>query len=323
VPSVDVAEIPNIVRFALVLAFLGAIDSLLTSLVADSMTRSSHDSNRELVGQGLGNIAAGLFGGIPSAGATMRTLVNLRAGGRTRLSGVIHSIILAAILLGFGGMVSLIPIPVLAAILVKVGIDIVDWQYLGRIRIMPRSEIAVMLATLLLTVLVDLITAVAVGFVMASVLFVARVAESQVRGARFVFGADDIEDLSTEESELLNASQGRLVLFHVEGPLSFGSARDLAKLLQSNLEKDVLAIDMRDVPFIDGSACTAIVEVIDRLHDDGDWVLLFGLRGPVRDMLYKSGALESLPEERMVSSRIEAIKLGLSIIEDNDRREEK
>lgn len=320
-PGIDVAEIPYIVRFALVLAFLGAIDSLLTSIVADSMTRSAHDSDRELLGQGIGNIAAGLFGGLPSAGATMRTLVNVRAGGRSRLSGAIHSIILAAILLGFGGMVSLIPIPVLAAILVKVGIDIIDWQYLGRLRNLPRSELAVMLATLLLTVLVDLITAVAVGFVMASVLFVARVADSQIKGARFVFGADDIEDLSAEESELLARSDGRLVLFHVEGPLSFGSARDLARLIQSDIEKDVLAIDMRGVPFVDSSACSAIAEVIKRLHDDGDWVLLFGLRDPVRDMLHKSGVLDDLGEGRITGSRMEAIKLGLSIIEDSDTSE--
>lgn len=317
IPSIDVAEIPYIVRFALVLAFLGSIDSLLTSIVADSLTRSSHDSNRELVGQGLGNIAAGLFGGLPSAGATMRTLVNLRAGGRTRLSGVVHSVILAAIVLGFGHHVSLIPLPVLAAILVKVGLDIIDWQYLRLVHILPRAELAIMLVTLLLTVLVDLITAVATGFVMASVMFVAQMAKSQIKGARFVFGADDIADLSSEESALLERGRGCLVLFHVEGPLSFASARDLARLIQSDVEKDVLAIDMRDVPFIDSSACVAIAEVIERLHEDGDSVVLFGLRDPVGDLLRKSGALDDLDQGRIVATRIEAMELAVSIIDDN------
>lgn len=317
-PSIDVSEIPYIVRFALVLAFLGSIDSLLTSIVVDSMTRSNHDSNRELIGQGLGNLVTGLFGGLPSAGATMRTLVNLRAGGHSRLSGVVHSMVLAAILLGSGNLVSLIPLPVLSAILVKVGLDIIDWQYLKQIHLMPRSEIAVMMVTLLLTLLVDLITAVAAGFVMASVLFVARTAEAQIKRARFIFGADDIDDLTEEESELLSRCRNRLVLFHIEGPLSFASARDLAKLIQSDVEKDVLAIDMRDVPFIDGSACAAIIEVIECLHEDGDSVLLFGVRDPVREILQRSGVLEKLDPECIVANRIDAMKRSLSIIQDSE-----
>lgn len=314
-PAIEVAELPYIVRFGLILAFLGSIDALLTSLVADSMTRTTHDSNRELVGQGLGNIVAGLFGGLASSGATMRTLVNIRAGARTRLSGVIHSLILLLIVLGFGGMVSQIPIPVLAAILVKVGIDIIDWQYLKQLRVLPRADWAILFTTLLLTVLVDLVTAVAAGFVMASVIFVARAAESQLQNARFVLGADDIDDLSPAEREIMEQCSGRLVLFHVEGPLSFASAQDVARLLASNIEKDVLAIDMRNVPFIDSSACAALAEVIDRLQQDGDAVLLFGVRAAVKVSLDNSGVLRLLDESSLLSGRIEALEKARSILE--------
>ncbi len=313
-PAVSVDELPYIVRFALVLAFLGSIDSLLTSIVVDSMTRSTHDSNRELIGQGIGNIASGLFAGLPGAGATMRTLVNVRAGGNSPLAGVLHSIILLLIVLGFGAAVSHIPLAVLAGILLKVGIDIVDWRYLRRIISAPRAGVVIMLTTLLLTVLVDLITAFAVGFIMASVLFVARMADAQVKNARFAFGADQLEDLEPEEAEILQQGNGRIVLFHVEGPLSFGCARDVARLLQSNIEKDVLAIDLRAVPFIDSSACAALDEVIQRLETDGDRVLLFGAREPVRKLLQQTGVLQRLGEENLLTSRIDTLRLARSII---------
>ena len=321
IPDISLNELPFIIRFALVLAFLGSIDSLLTSLVADSITRSTHDSNRELVGQGLGNIASGLFGGLPSAGATMRTLVNVRAGGNSPLSGVIHSVLLLVIVLGFGQAVSHIPLVVLGGILVKVGIDIIDWQYLKRMHRAPRAGVIIMMSTLLLTVLVDLITAFAVGFIMASVLFVARMADAQVSNAKFSFGADQIEDLSTEEAAILQQNHGCIVLFHVEGPLSFGSAREVARLLQSSIEKDVLAIDLRDVPFIDSSASAALDEVIQRLKDDGDTVLLFGARERVRLILEQTGVLDRLGLENLLDSRIDALRLAQTIIaETNNTR---
>ena len=314
IPTVSLDEIPFIIRFALVLAFLGSIDSLLTSLVADSMTRSTHDSNRELIGQGIGNIASGLFAGLPGAGATMRTLVNLRAGGSSPLSGVVHSILLLLIVLGVGSTVSQIPLAVLAGILLKVGIDIIDWRYLRRLFSAPRAGVVIMLTTLLLTVLVDLITAFAAGFVMASVLFVARMADAQVNSARFAFGADQIDDLSAEENDILARGNGRIVLFHVEGPLSFGSAREVARLLQSTIEKDVLAIDLRDVPFIDSSASAALDEVIQRLDEDGDRVLLFGARERVRKVLLQTGVLDRLGEENLLATRIDALRQAESII---------
>jgi len=319
-PNIAISDVPFLLEFALILAFLGAIDSLLTSLVADSITRSQHNSNRELIGQGVGNLVAGLFGGIPSAGATMRTLVNVRSGGNSRLSGAIHALLLLVMMIGFGDVVSRIPLAVLAGILLKVGIDIVDWRVLKRVFSLPRADVVVMISTLLLTVLVDLMTAVAVGFVLASVLFVARAAETQTRNARFVFGADEVDDITPAEQNILDSCNGRLVLFHVEGPLSFGSARDVSRIMLTEIDKDILAIDFSDVPFIDSSAAAALDEVILSLGADDDIVMLYGVRPQVLRTLEQTGTIAHLGEQRIFATRIEALTAARSLIEERQAR---
>lgn len=308
IPNITLADLPAILRFALILAFLGSIDSLLTSLVADSVTRTHHDSNRELIGQGVGNIAAGLFGGIAGAGATMRTLVNIRAGATSRLSGAIHAVVLLALVLGFGGAASHIPLAVLAGILLKVGYDIIDWPYLKRIRVVPRAGVVIMLTTLLMTVFVDLMTAVAVGIVMASLLFVARMADAQMQTAKLAFSSTHAPDLAPEEAAILDGAAGRIVLLHIEGPLSFGSARDIARLMQASAEKDALVVDFTDVPFVDTSASMALEETILALRELGDTVILFGVRERVRETLGKTGVLKHLEGRQIAATRLEALR---------------
>ncbi|MEO0851411.1 MAG: SulP family inorganic anion transporter, partial [Pseudomonadota bacterium] len=173
-PQLSMPELSIIVKAAITLALLGSIDSLLTSLVADNMTRTKHQSNRELIGQGIGNAVAGLFGSIPGAGATMRTVVNIRAGGVTRLSGMIHSLLLLTIVLVAAPLAEQIPQAVLAGILFKVGYDIIDWSYLRRAHKGPRWDLALMLLVLGLTVFVDLITAVGAGVVLAALAYVKK-----------------------------------------------------------------------------------------------------------------------------------------------------
>ena len=307
-PEFGLADVPYIVRFALVLAFLGSIDSLLTSLVADSVARTNHNPDRELVGQGIGNMVAGIVGGIPGAGATMRTLVNVKAGGKTAASGAIHAVILLLIIIFFSDLASRIPLAVLAGILLKVGIDIIDWRGLRRALYAPRKAVFIMFTTLLLTVLVDLMTAVAVGIVMAAVLFVARTAEEQLASARFTFGASDDVNLSDEEAAILESGKGSIVLFHIEGPLSFASARDISRMLRSSGDKDVLAIDLSRVPFIDSSACSALEEVILALKENGDKVIIFGARPAVVDYLKKTQVLELLGESGLASSQLDALR---------------
>ncbi len=180
VPAFSSATILIVFEAAMILAILGAIDSLLTSLVADNMTRTRHHSNRELIGQGVGNMAAGFFGGIPGAGATMRTVVNIRTGGVTKISGMLHSLLLLAVVLVLAPLASKIPHAVLAGILVKVGYDIIDWSYLRRAHRGPRFDLLLMVMVLSLTVFVDLITAVVAGVVVAAVAFVKQVADEQL-----------------------------------------------------------------------------------------------------------------------------------------------
>jgi len=307
-PELSLADLPTVLRYALILAFLGSIDSLLTSLVADSVTRTYHDSNRELVGQGIGNMAAGLFGGIAGAGATMRTLVNIRAGATSRLSGAFHALILLAVVLGFGGAASHVPMAVLAGILLKVGYDIIDWPYLKRCRIAPRGDVVVMFVTLAITVFIDLMTAVAVGVVMASLLFVARMADVQMQGARVTRGNEQGAGLAPDEAAILDAAGGRIVLFQIEGPLSFGCARDVSRMMQSTSGRDALVVDLSAVPFMDTSAAMALEEVIIGMREKNDRVILCGLRQPIRDTLEKTGVLAQLQEGQVAASRLQALQ---------------
>lgn len=313
-PTLTLADLPTILRYALILAFLGSIDSLLTSLVADSVTRTHHDSNRELVGQGIGNIAAGLCGGIAGAGATMRTLINIRAGATSRLSGAIHALVLLAVVLGFGGAASHIPLAVLAGILLKVGYDIIDWPYLRRFRRAPRADMVIMFVTLAITVFVDLMTAVAVGVVMSSLMFVARMADVQMKSASVSHSSDQMAGLASAEAAILDAAGGRIVLFHVEGPLSFGSARDISRLMQSSTHKDALVVDLSDVPFIDTSASMALEEAIVGMREIDDTVILCGMRDLVRDTLARTGVLELLTENQIANTRLQALELARSYI---------
>ena len=292
------------------LAFLGSIDSLLTSLVADGMTGTHHDSNRELIGQGIGNVVAGLFGAIPGAGATMRTVVNIRAGGRGRASGAIHAVVLLALVLGIGSAVERVPLAVLAGILIKVGLDIIDWRYLKSIHRAPRAGVVIMLVTLGTTVLVDLITAVAVGAVMACVLFVARMADAQMQSAKLAFDPSQFPDLSDAEAEILRAASGRITLFEVEGPLSFGCAKDVTQLLRGSYEHDVLIIDLTSVPFIDSSASIALEGVITDMHGAGNLVVMCAMRPRVREILAKIGVLARVPDDCIVSNRSAALILA-------------
>lgn len=191
-PTIELDLLLQMIASGLALAGLGAIDSLLTSLVADNVTRTQHKSNRELIGQGIGNTIAGMFGGLPGAGATMRTVVNVKAGGRTPISGALHAIILLAIVLGAGSLASDIPKAVLAGILIKVGTDIIDWDYLKRLKTAPKAGIVIMFTVLIVTVTIDLLLAVGIGMVMASFLFMQRMTDIQIANTRAITNPDEM-----------------------------------------------------------------------------------------------------------------------------------
>ncbi len=229
VPVLSINNIARMLQPAFILALLGSIDSLLTSLVSDSITKTQHDSDKELVGQGIGNIVAGMLGALPGAGATMRTVVNVRAGGRTAISGMLHALTLLGLALGLGSIVAYVPIAVLAAILIKVGWDIIDWGYLKRIRRVPREKVVVMLVTLVLTVFVDLILAVGVGIILAGFVSSRWLAEEQLKGLKQSADADELDVLTPEEKALLRTVGGRVLMTFLHGSFSYASARDLAR----------------------------------------------------------------------------------------------
>jgi SulP family sulfate permease len=287
-PWVSLDILPRVVSLAMALAVLGTIDSLLTSVVADSMTKAHHDSNRELVGQGLGNMAAALVGGLPGAGATMRTVVNIKAGGTTRLSGIIHALFLLAVLLGLGEYAARIPMPVLAGILMKVGIDILDYRMLKVARRVPRQDLVVMLTVFAITVLLDLIVAVAVGVTLASLMLTFRIARQSEIDVLEVPRGDWQKEL---ERELQEQTDYRIRTVSVHGPFFFGTTARMQDKVNRLIGTRVVIINCLDVPFMDLSALFALGEMIQRLKQQEIKTILvvrqgIGLRRQLMDLGY-------------------------------------
>jgi SulP family sulfate permease len=300
-----------IAEAALVLAVLGAIDSLLTSLVAGNMTRTRHDPNRELIGQGIGNAVAGLFGGAPGAGATMRTVINIRTGGKTRISGMIHALFLLAVVLGLGPLASYIPHAVLAGILVKVGLDTVDWSYIKNSHRGPRWDLILMLIVVGLTIFVDLLTAVAAGVILASIAFVKQVANQQMERLKESYMID--HTTTAREAEIINEAQDLMTIFDFSGPLSFGAAADLGHHARSQLEGGVLAIvlDFSRVPFLDVSAALAVETIAEDAAHSHRGLYMCGMNEDVRKVLAVLEADEHLHDAHHFETREEAMEEAL------------
>ena len=267
---------------ALVLSLLGTIDSLLTSVVADNLTRTRHKPNQELIGQGIGNAVAGLFGGLPGAGATIRTVVNIQAGGRTRLSGIVAGVMLFLIIITLSPLASVIPQAVLAGILFTVGIGVMDYKGLRELRHMPWSDRIVLITVLVLTVTWQLVYAVALGLIIASFQFMKYMGEYTARRFSVDINQDIGEGVSTATKVL-------------HGPLFFGNASALVELRET-IPRSVkqLNIDMRRVYFVDQSGLSAIEDTLIDLADQGVEVTFFGLLDQPRLRLESSIALQSI-----------------------------
>jgi SulP family sulfate permease len=238
----------------------------------------------------------------------MRTVANIRAGGRTPVSGALHSIFLLSIVFGLGNFAERIPLAVLAGILLKVGIDIVDWHYIALSLRSPRPGVVIMMITMLLTVLIDLVTAVGVGFVMASLLFLKRSADAQIRDAKVVACSDTAVGFSEKEKEILDRMDGRIAVFEVSGPLAFGSAKAIVHLLNRSAAKEHLIMDFAAVPFIDSTAALALDEVILRMQDNDFNVSICGAREEVLTKLQKLGILRNLPRNEVFENRLAALQ---------------
>ena len=306
-PVFDQSAMMLVLEAAFILAVLGSIDSLLTSLVADNMTRTRHDSNKELIGQGIGNAVAGLFGGIAGAGATMRTVINIRSGGVTRLSGMIHSAVLAAIVLGLGSVASYIPHAALAGVLVKVGMDIIDFSYLKNAHRGPRWDLMLMALVLSLTVFVDLITAVAAGVVLAALAYVRQVAKIQLEELI----SRPYAQTSPEEQALLDELGRRVTLFEFGGPLSFGAAADVGHHVRERyrVHTHSIILDFNRVPSLDVSAARAVETIACDARKAGKDVYVVGMAPPVLDTMSSLNADQCLPGDAHFATRLEALEV--------------
>ena len=304
---------PIILKAGLVLAVLGAIDSLLTSLVADNISQTRHNSDRELIGQGIGNSIAGLFSGLPGAGATMRTVINVKSGGSTPLSGMVHSIVLLIVLVGAGPLAEKIPTALLAEILIKVGLDIIDWGFLLRAHKLSIKTASVMYGVLLMTVFWDLIWAVLVGVFIANMLTIDSITQTQLEGMDADNPLEDssnkseigIVPLNNEEQALLDRCSGEVMLFRLRGPLSFGAAKGITERMMFIRNYKVLILDITDVPRLGVTATLAIEDMVQEAKLNNRKAYVAGASGKVKERLSKFGVA-------VIGSRKDALESALN-----------
>jgi sulfate permease, SulP family len=261
-PTFSLRELDDMLRYGIMLGVLGAIDSLLTSLVADSLSQTQHNSDKELIGQGIGNVVSGLFGGLPGAGATMRTVVNVQAGGRTPLSGIVHALVLLAVTLGAGPLTAQIPHAVLAGILLKVGIDILDWGFIKRAPKISMRGTGIMYLVLFLTVFIDLITAVLVGAFVANMLTIKRLTDVQSDRIKTITASTADSNLTAAEIAILDQAKGDILLFQLGGPMSFGAAKSISRRLAFVRTYRALVLDLGEVPTLGVTAALAIESIV-------------------------------------------------------------
>ena len=284
----------------LTLAGLGSIDTLLTSVVADNITKTKHDSNQELIGQGIGNAMAGLFCGISGAGATMRTVVNVRSGGRGKISGMVHAMLLLAILLGLGSLVKHVPLAVLAGILITVGWGIIDFRGFRDLRKIPHDDAFVLIVVFLTTVFVDLLTAVGIGMVIACVLFMKRASDMvEKQYDSHEINGFDKENPWPDEGGMPDKAKHSLYVQRLNGPVFFGSITGFKSVMQDiPADAKIVIIRMKNVPFMDQSGLYAMEAAIKELRDRGTQVLMTIVQPQPKYMLNSTGVIpELVPEE--------------------------
>jgi SulP family sulfate permease len=300
---------------AMILGMVGSIDCLLTCLVSDSLTRSQHKSNKELIGQGIANIITGLCGGIAGSGATTATVVNIQGGGRTALSGLSRALILFIVVLWAAPLTSGIPLAVLAGIVLKVGIDIIDWGFLKRVHRISWKAAGIVYSVVALTVFVDLMVAVGVGVFIANILTIARLDELQSESVKTITDADDQIVLTPEEKQALDSANGRMLLFHLSGPMIFGVAKAISREHDAMGKYDVLIVDLGEVPVLGVTSSLAIENAIQEATEDGREVLVVGATGKVKRRLETLGINKLIPNDHWMDDRLQALTTGLSFIQ--------
>ncbi|CAE08039.1 SulP family inorganic anion transporter [Parasynechococcus marenigrum] len=311
-PTFSSGQLRLMVIDAAVLGMLGCIDALLTSVVADSLTRTEHNSNKELIGQGLANVVSGLFGAMPGAGATMGTVVNIQSGGRTALSGIVRAMVLMLVVLLAAPLASRIPLAVLAGIAVKVGIDIMDWDFLQRAHHLSVKAAVITYGVIALTVLVDLIAAVGIGVFVANVLTIDRMSTLQSKKVKTISTTDDDVELSDEEQQLLDRASGMVLLFQLAGPMIFGVAKAISREHNAIGNCQAVVFDLSEVSHLGVTAAIALENAVKEAMEVGRDVFMVGVSGSTENRLRKLKLLERLPEGHLTSDRLSALRLAVA-----------
>ena len=290
-PGISYDTVAAVLPDAITIAVLAAIESLLSAVVADEMIGSNHNSNMELVAQGLGNTASALFGGIPATGAIARTAANIKNGGRSPVAGIVHSIVLLLVLVLMMPYAALIPMPCIAAILFQVAYNMSGWHTMVNVvKTAPKSDIAVLVLTFLLTVIFDLVVAIAVGLSLACLLFMKRMADvSQVKEW------DYVEDSSDDQGRL-KPVHDHVMVYEIIGPMFFG-ASDKIPHLEEGTDKKVLILRMKGVPALDVTALNGLSRLWVECYREGIHVVFSHVNEQPMSVLRKAGFIEKAGEE--------------------------
>lgn len=263
-PTFSSEQVTTMLIDGMILGTLGCIDALLTAVIADSLTRKEHNSDKELIGQGIGNLFSGLIGGLPGAGATMGTVVNIQTGAQTALSGVVRAAVLFVVVAFASNLAANIPLAILAAIAVKVGLSILDWSFLKRAHRVSLEYTLIMYLVIGLTVFVDLMVAVGLGVFIANIISIEKLSRVQAQNnIQVISDTDDQIPLSKQDKKILEKNQGEIVLLYFSGPLIFGMARALARERNHLSGFKKILIDLTDVPILDTTMMLALENTIE------------------------------------------------------------
>ncbi len=315
-PHINMDMFMTMVIDALVLGTLGCIDTLLTAVIGDSLTRKEHDSDKELRGQGIANMISGLFGALPGAGATMGTVTNIQVGGLSPLSGIIRALALAIVVLVSGGLTEPIPMAVLAGIAIYVGFNILDWSFIQRAHKVNMLGMGIMYGVMLLTVFVDLIVAVGLGVFISNILIIERLSRVHERNIKAISDADDDDvPLTDQERKLLDLANDRVLFFYLSGPMIFSVSKAISRQHSCIENYDAMILDLSDVPMIDVSVGLALENAVKDAKEAKCEVFLLCPNESTIEQLAKFQVFEVVSAANIFTYRYEALKAALEYLE--------
>lgn len=311
-PHFNSEMLTTMVIDALVLGTLGCIDTLLTAVIGDSLTRKEHDSDKELRGQGIANIISGLFGALPGAGATMGTVTNIQVGARSPVSGMVRALVLALVVLVAGGLTEPIPMAVLAGIAVYVGFNILDWSFIQRAHKVSIQGMIIMYGVMFLTVFVDLIVAVGLGVFISNIIVIEELSRAQARQVKAISDTDNDVPLTDNERAILDKANGKVLFFYLSGPMIFSVSKAISRQHSSISDYQVMILDLTDVPMIDVTVGLALENAIKDALDAKCEVLLLCPNNETRQQLKKLNVLDLISNNNHYTSKEQALQSALN-----------